>query len=85
MRLCLSPKSLDPCPRPLPCLRHGTHIESITTHLAWLIEPLEGGILLTLTRDETRIGTTRWCAHDDGDAGLRRLQNYLLEQARVHA
>ena len=85
MRLCLNPQSSDLCTHPLPCPKHGTHIENLTPHLAWLIEPIDGGVLLTLTRDDTRIGRTRWCADDDGDAGLRRLQDYLLEEISVHA
>lgn len=83
MRLCLNPQALDPCTQPLPCPRHGTHIQTLSQQLAWLIEPLEGGTLITLTRGDTRVGQTRWCAQDDGNAGLRRLQDYLLEEMSI--
>lgn len=83
MRLCLSPQSSRPCQRRLPCPLHGTRIQPIGAAMGWLIEPVAGGALVTLTRDERRLGTTRWCASDDGEDGLRRLQDFLLQEACV--
>lgn len=87
MRLCLSPASIELCQNQLPCHLHGTHIEDAQggTNLRWLIEPVEGGVLVTLLREEDRLGTTRWCAEDDGGHGLARLQDFLLEEAGVAA
>lgn len=89
MRLCMSPQSANLCSHPLPCPTHGTRLEEVTAtptpELAWLMEPVEDGVLVTLLQGEDRVGTTRYCAGDDGPEGLRRLQSFLLVEASVAA
>lgn len=85
MRLCLSPSSIEICQNPLPCPRHGTHLEDVQggSDLRWLIEPVQEGVLVTLVREDSRVGTTRWCAYGDGRQGLSRVQDFLLSEAGV--
>lgn len=87
MRLCLSPASSEICQKEVPCAEHGTRIEEVgeARELQWLIEPVEGGVLVTLIREEERVTDTRWCADCDEEAGLARLQAYLLHEAGVAA
>lgn len=86
MRLCMSPQALTICQHPLPCPVHGTREEEVRAVLPefkWLIEPVKGGVLVTLVQEDRRVSETRWCACDDGSEGLRRLQDYLLHEACV--
>lgn len=86
MRLCLSTLSQHLCQNPLPCRTHGTHTQVATRpELQWLIEPVMSGVLVTLIKENRRIGETRWCAHEDGPGGLNRVKDYLLQEASVPA
>lgn len=88
MRLCLSVTSSNLCQHPLPCPHHGTRLQTIPScpcTLAWLIEPIDSGMLVTLIHDGTRASDTRWCATSDGEDGLKRLQRYLLAESGVAA
>lgn len=72
------------CQHLLPCFTHGAYQQEIMPGWAWVIEPGFQGVLVTLLHEDRAI-ETRWCADDDGAAGVERLKYWMSVRAGIDA